>query len=176
STVLTLLLADAVIVDVVVEVTPEFVSTRTRVIIPESIVAVPGRVAAFVSLLDRLMVLLPDGATAFAAAITFAVELLPPATVEGVSVSAPRENDAGDVPVVFFMYTVPPMVPPMIIAISTLPSLLKSPVAMYSAAFGIAKPGPMTRGKDLKVPSPSPWMTETAPSPVDGQQPVSAIA
>ena len=146
STAFTLLLADAVIVEVVVEVTPEFVSTRTSTLfMPDSIVAVLGTVAAFVLLLDRLIVLLPDGATAFAAAITFAVELLPPATVEGVSASAPSENDAGDVPVVFFMYTVPPMVPPMIIAISTLPSLLKSPIAMYSAAFGIAKPGTMNR-------------------------------
>ena len=70
---------------------------------PDSIVAVVGTVAAFVLLLDRLIVWLPEGATAFATAMTFAVELLPPATVEGVSVSEPSEKDAGDVPVVFFI-------------------------------------------------------------------------
>lgn len=123
---------------------------------PDSIVAVPGTVTAFVSLLERLMVWLPAGATALAAAITFAVELLPPATVEGVSVSEPSENDAGDVPVVFFMYTVPPMVPPITIAISFLPSLLKSPIAMYSAALGMAKPGIMNLWYDPNVPSPLP--------------------
>ena len=103
-TALTLFLADAVIVEVVVEVTPEFVKTRTRTLfMPDSIVAVLGTVAAFALLLVRLMVSLPEGAAELATAITFAVALLPPATVEGVSVSEPRENDAGNVPVVFFL-------------------------------------------------------------------------
>jgi hypothetical protein len=174
---LTLFLADAVTVEVVVEVTPEFVVTRTRTLfIPENIVAVLGTVAAFVLLLLRLMVWLPEGAAEFATAITFAVELLPPATVEGVSVSEPKENDDRDVPVVFFMNTVPPIVPPMIIAISVLPSLLKSPIPMYSAALGVKKPGTMNLWYDPNVPSPLPWITDTAPSTEEGQQPVSAIA
>ena len=100
----TLLLAEAVIVTLVDEVTPEFVRTRTRTLfIPDSMVAVLGTVAALVLPLDRLMVLLPAGATALATVITFAVELLPPAAVEGFSVKEPSENEAGDVPVVFFM-------------------------------------------------------------------------
>lgn len=92
---LTLFLTEAVIVEVVVEVTPEFVFTRTRTLfMPENIVAVLGTVAALVLLLARLTVALPEGAAELATAITFAVELLPPATVEGVSASEPRENDA----------------------------------------------------------------------------------
>jgi hypothetical protein len=101
---LTLLPAEAVIVTLVAEVTPEFVPTLTRTLfIPATMVAVDGTVAAPVLLLERLIVLLPLGATALATVITFAVELLPPATVEGLSVSDPREKDAGVVPVVFFM-------------------------------------------------------------------------
>lgn len=104
STLWTLLLAEAVIMEVVVDVTAEFVRTRTRTLfIPDSMVAVLGTVAALVLLLERLMVLLPEGAAALATLITFAVELAPPATVDGSSVNEPRENDAGEVPVVFFM-------------------------------------------------------------------------